>query len=65
MAVLSAYICVPCAVPEEARRGTRSPGTVVTDGCGCWPLNWGPLEEQPVASAEPSLALELFTPPPS
>jgi hypothetical protein len=32
--------------------GVRSPGTGVTDNCelscGCWDLNLGPLEEQPV-----------------
>jgi hypothetical protein len=37
----------------EARRGVRSPGTGVTDGCepplcGCWELKPGPLQEQPV-----------------
>ena len=37
----------------------RCPGTGVTDSCelpcGCWELNSGPLEEQPVLlTAEPS-----------
>ena len=37
----------------------RSPGTGITDccelPCGCWELNWGPLEKQPVLlTAEPS-----------
>jgi hypothetical protein len=47
-------ICnVHTCVPEE---GTRA----ITDGCelpyGCWELNSGPLEEQPVLlTAEPSL----------
>jgi len=34
--------------------GSRSPGTGVTDSCelsyGCWELNPGPLEEQPVGA---------------
>lgn len=37
--------------PEE---GARSPEARVTDYCellcGCWELNWGPLEEQPVST---------------
>jgi hypothetical protein len=41
-------------------KGVRSSGTGVTDRCelpcGCWELNLGPLEEQPVLlTAEPSL----------
>jgi hypothetical protein len=48
--------------------GVRSPGTGIIDNCelpcGCWELNPGPLEEQPVLStAEPSLqpqALEIL-----
>ena len=44
--------------------GIRSSGTGVTDSCelpcGCWGLNPGPLEEQPVVlTAEPSLQLDL------
>ena len=40
--------------------GVRSPGTGVIDSCelsyGCWELNPGPLEEQPVfLTSEPSL----------
>jgi hypothetical protein len=40
--------------------GVRSAGTGITDSCdllcGCWELNPGPLEEQPVLlTAEPSL----------
>ena len=42
------------------KEGVRSPGTGITDGCepphGCWKLNLGPLEEQPVfLTSEPSL----------
>jgi hypothetical protein len=49
---------------EREREGEREyvafPGTEVTDNCelshGCWELNPGPLEEQPVLlTAEPSL----------
>ena len=50
--------------------GVESPGTGVTESCelpcGCWDLNPGPLEEQPVfLSAESSLqpkviVLDLF-----
>jgi hypothetical protein len=44
------------------QREFRSSGTGVTDGCklpcGCWELNPGPLEEQPVlVTTEPSLQL--------
>ena len=51
MGLLLMYIC--------ARRGRQIPGTGVTDSCelpcGCWELNPGPLEEQPVLlTAEPS-----------
>ena len=47
-----------CAVTEKRVLG--SPGTVITDGCqppcGCWDLNSGPLEDQPVLlTTEPSL----------
>ena len=47
--------------PEE---GIRSLGTGVTGGCelpcGCWELNPGPLEEQPVlVTTEPSLQPNL------
>ena len=40
----------------------RFPGTRITDSCellcGCWELNLGPLEEQPVLlTAEPSLSV--------
>lgn len=47
--------CAPhvCLVPKEARRGCLIPKTGVTDGCeplfGCWELNVGPLEEQPLS----------------
>ena len=56
------YVYAPCAclVPMKARRGVRSPGTGVKDGCeppcGCWESNPGPLEKQFVLSnAETSL----------
>lgn len=44
------------------REGVRSPETGMTDSyelpCGCWELNPGPLEEQPVVlTTEPSLSL--------
>jgi hypothetical protein len=47
-----------CLVPLEAR---RRPGTGVTDNyelpCGCWELNHGSLEGQPVLlTSEPSFA---------
>ena len=51
-------MCVYCPLkPEE---GVRTSGTGVMDGCrlpcGCWELNSGPLEEQPVLlTTEPSL----------
>jgi hypothetical protein len=39
--------------------GVEFPGTGVTDRCklpcGCWKLNPGPLEEQPVLTTYPSL----------
>ena len=48
-------------------KGVQSHGTGATDSCklpcGCWDLNPGPLEEQPVLlTTEPSLQLqkELF-----
>ena len=58
----SMYVCIQCMclMPKESRTGYRFPGTGVTDDselpCGCWELNLGPLEEQPVRLAtEPSL----------
>ena len=46
-------------VPVEPEEGTGSPGTGVTDGCepscGCWKLNPGSVQEEPV-----SLTAESF-----
>ena len=49
-----------CGVHTEVSREHQIPWTWITDGCespcGCWDLNPGPLEEQPVLlTAEPSL----------
>jgi hypothetical protein len=45
--------------PEE---GIKPFETGVTDSCGCWELNPGPLEKQPVAlTAESSAALLVLT----
>ena len=46
--------------PQRPGMGSRSSGTGVLDvgelPCGCWELNPGPLQEQPVlVPAEPSL----------
>jgi hypothetical protein len=46
--------------PQRPEEGSETPGTGVTGGCeppwGCWELNTGPLEEQPVLlTTEPSL----------
>jgi hypothetical protein len=42
-----------CLCTTELEEGIESPGTGFTDGCepsfGCWELNLGPLEEQPVS----------------
>ena len=48
-----------CVLPAYQFEDARSSGTRVTDSCelscGCWRLNLGPLEEQPVLlTAEPS-----------
>ena len=54
MSALSAHI--PC-MPEE---GIRSDGC--EPPCGCWELNSGPLEEQPVLlTAKPSLQPPNFS----
>lgn len=41
-----------CALPLEGRRGHQITGTGIADGCkvprGCWELNPGPLQRQPV-----------------
>jgi hypothetical protein len=60
--VLLAYIyiwteCIQC--PQRPEEGVRSLGTGVRDSyelpCGCWELNLGPPEKQPVLlRAEPS-----------
>jgi hypothetical protein len=47
-------------VSVEIRRGYWIPGAGVTDSCellcGCWELNLGPLQKQPVLSTpEPAL----------
>ena len=61
--VLSAYMSVYYHVhawyPQRSQRSeesVRSSGTGATDSCeppyGCWELNLGPLEEQPVLLAD-------------
>ncbi|XP_052046945.1 exportin-7 isoform X2 [Apodemus sylvaticus] len=50
---------------EKPEENMSSPGTGITGGCelpyGCWELNRGPPEEQPVLlNAEPSLQLPLL-----
>ena len=46
------HVCAPLTCLVRPEGGDRSPGTGVTDSCepprGCWELNPGPLEEQPV-----------------
>lgn len=37
--------------PEKSERGD----TRVTDACGCWESNLGPVREQGLLTAEPSL----------
>lgn len=53
-----------CTVPEEARKGCWSPVSGVTDGCellyGCWELNPGLLEEQPVPITTETFLQPLF-----
>jgi hypothetical protein len=58
--VLPALCIYTCPVPSEFRRGVRTLGIGITDGCEslyeCWELNLGPLEEQLVLlAAEPPL----------
>lgn len=61
---VSIHLCTMCSAWGSQKRN-QIPWNC-SYCCRCWTLNWGPLEERPVAfSAEPSLALELFTPPPS
>jgi hypothetical protein len=61
MSVAFICLCTTCALsPWGPEEDMRPPGTGVTDGCelpcGCWKLNPGPLEEQPVLlTAKPSL----------
>jgi hypothetical protein len=55
-------MCPDVCLHVHLFEGARSPGTEVTDSCelpcGCWELNLGPLEEQPVLlTMEPSLQL--------
>jgi hypothetical protein len=50
---LSAHLCVMCLQHSwRQEEVVRSSGKRVTDccepSCGCWELNPGPLEEQPV-----------------
>jgi hypothetical protein len=58
---VSVCVYIQLAVPMNAREGTGSSGTGVTNDCGspvcrCWRLNPGPLEEQQVfLSSEPTL----------
>jgi len=56
---LNIYLCIwlHCSCPQTHQKRSSNP---ITDGreppCGCWELNSGPLEEQPVLlAAEPSL----------
>ena len=65
MGVLPAYLCSRYVVPLETRRGPGFPGIVETEGCeqpcGCWELNMGLREEQPVpVGTVASLQLLLF-----
>lgn len=60
MSVLSGSTHHICAwYPQRSEEGIESPGTVPGSfewPCGCWDLNLGPLEGQPLNSAtEPSL----------
>ena len=53
------FMCIG-ALPVCISEGVRSPRTEATDRCelprGCWELNPGPLEEQPVfLTTEPSV----------
>ena len=61
LSVLPTYVFVYCVclVPIEARRGHQVPPNWIYGGgcqspCRCWELNMGPLEKQPVPTAEPS-----------
>lgn len=52
--ILPPCICIPhvCLVPKEVRKSVEFPGTGVMDKCeplcGCWELNLGLPQEQPV-----------------
>lgn len=49
-------VCITTAGARGTRRGHRKPGTGVKGGCGCWELNYGPLNEQRMfLAAEPPL----------
>lgn len=56
-----AYVCMPECVMEskEAREEVRSSETGGANACelpcGFWDMNSGPLQDQPVLSADPSL----------
>jgi len=60
--VCTMYLCVPSAHGGQ-KRALHPPGNAVIDSCelpfGCWELNPGLLEEQPVL-----LTADLFLPAP-
>lgn len=49
------YVCVP----QRSEKAIRYHGTGVVEGskssCQYWGLNWGPLQEQVLSTAEPPL----------
>ena len=57
-------VCLSVWRSQESEEGVRSSGTGVRNGCelscGCWDSNSGPLQDQPVLSVDPSLALPLW-----
>ena len=59
------FVCIGILAACMSVWGCQSPGTGVTDRselpCGCWELNQGPVEEQPVLlTTEPSLLPNLL-----
>ena len=61
------YVCLCTTCMSEAKEASkfiRSLGTRITDGCelpyGCWELNLGPLEEQPVLLTTVTLSLKVI-----
>ena len=67
--ILDLCACIFCRVcalcPQKSEDGMGSPGPGVRDSCrllcGCWELNPGPMEEQPVLlTTEPSLQPQLY-----